>query len=1117
VDLYELPRSHSALHLPTYPLPPTPAASPFLLLSDDEVSISQFEAAGGSLSQSPAASAAEGAKTRAQIRERNPLKKLIGVKNPYAIDEERMKELLARRDSFLQKVNMDFITWADRGDMDSPSPQPLQHRPGTPQLGIPAHSELPSASSPDSPRHSSLKHPGMPKSSAEHHVGFSDTPTAQQLGTLRKQSAPEPWRVSKFEEFKPNQTRAHSLNADYFPPSKPVAEKPTPHPPAGNHLEPPSPHTSDIQRDHHRESLEAAAAEEPRLADAPQLESPIPSHPQTKVAAEKDAAIEGSHPPRPAEQPTTETESPSAPTVETSPSGDITPQPPDQTSREDDHHPLLPGPETLPGEGEDQGKEATAGDAEQLPLTEEEKARRRARYFEQPAKATAPGRRLTEGSQFGGGHPAPAPALPLWDVFFSRFSFGGNSLEIRNILFILNVFLVTLCVLAVAPFSYNASYSAAKATLEDATQRMTLTGVQRFQVPLDISSSVTQGLADLVRFGQLPDIQDEQFFRAEYNIVRRPAFNFHSVMVANELGYVSGILNSDHNRVRVVLANSTTLPGLRVYAMNSSCAALNLNASCPLVPPGSQKVTLPLFSVTEQPLFQRAIAAGGELTWGPPALPVLGQKLAIPGFVSASIGGVAHVFLVEVLLLSLSKILATPIHSLPDTSSRLLARALLMRAQPTSFVVEGDGNLVATSSELLFEVQNMTVGCSSDPSCVRVNALQSTDPVIRVVAETLTRRARNSWGSLPLLEDGTYNTTVSWGRRVLVVCVKMANLTGTPWYFVTASDLTAFFETYHTLDPIVTPIATVGLIVFALALSFYVTSDLAKTLQHVARQLGNIASLDMTLLPAEVPRTRFREVISISETMELMRLSLNSFSKYVPRDVVRVLQLLQREAVLGVDEVNLSILFSDVADFTSISESLKSADLVELLCLYLDEMTRIIINSRGVVDKFIGDAIMAFWNSPIKVPNHQLVACRAAVQSQERLRELHQSKFSSMNKYCRTLTGLFSVWCSMEGEEISPDSDENWRALRPGVGGQSGIKGQAALHLHRRQRQLCLQAGGAKQGLRHGNSDIRGHVPARTPSVPVSPGGFHHVEGARGAGADLRASWGQGKNQGPGC
>ena len=82
-------------------------------------------------------------------------------------------------------------------------------------------------------------------------------------------------------------------------------------------------------------------------------------------------------------------------------------------------------------------------------------------------------------------------------------------------------------------------------------------------------------------------------------------------------------------------------------------------------------------------------------------------------------------------------------------------------------------------------------------------------------------------------------------------------------------------------------------------------------------------------------------------------------------------------------------MFSDIADFTTISESLQPSELVELLSLYLDEMSKIVIDSGGVVDKYIGDAIMAFWNSPLKVENHQVISCRVALQSQERLRELH--------------------------------------------------------------------------------------------------------------------------------
>ena len=84
----------------------------------------------------------------------------------------------------------------------------------------------------------------------------------------------------------------------------------------------------------------------------------------------------------------------------------------------------------------------------------------------------------------------------------------------------------------------------------------------------------------------------------------------------------------------------------------------------------------------------------------------------------------------------------------------------------------------------------------------------------------------------------------------------------------------------------------------------------------------------------------------------------------------------------------MSVFFSDVAGFTSVAESLSPEDLTELLNLYLSEMTAVIFQNGGTVDKFIGDAIVAFWNAPLDQPDHAALACQAALDCQKRLVEL---------------------------------------------------------------------------------------------------------------------------------
>jgi adenylate cyclase len=105
-----------------------------------------------------------------------------------------------------------------------------------------------------------------------------------------------------------------------------------------------------------------------------------------------------------------------------------------------------------------------------------------------------------------------------------------------------------------------------------------------------------------------------------------------------------------------------------------------------------------------------------------------------------------------------------------------------------------------------------------------------------------------------------------------------------------------------------------------------------------------------------------------------------------------VRQLLESglEAELGGTRQDLTVYFSDIVGFTSISEQLPPDALVQLLSEYLDEMSAEILQNGGTVDKYIGDAIMAFWGAPRTHDAPALAACRAALANQVRLSELRK-------------------------------------------------------------------------------------------------------------------------------
>ncbi|MBX7150064.1 adenylate/guanylate cyclase domain-containing protein [bacterium] len=116
----------------------------------------------------------------------------------------------------------------------------------------------------------------------------------------------------------------------------------------------------------------------------------------------------------------------------------------------------------------------------------------------------------------------------------------------------------------------------------------------------------------------------------------------------------------------------------------------------------------------------------------------------------------------------------------------------------------------------------------------------------------------------------------------------------------------------------------------------------------------------------------------------------NMFARYAPPAYVDELVKDPSKLELGGEEKEISILFSDIEGFTSMSENLSPKELVELLNEYLGAMTHIIFQQGGTLDKYIGDAIVAVFGAPLPQNEHALHACYAALEMQKALAELRQ-------------------------------------------------------------------------------------------------------------------------------
>ena len=179
----------------------------------------------------------------------------------------------------------------------------------------------------------------------------------------------------------------------------------------------------------------------------------------------------------------------------------------------------------------------------------------------------------------------------------------------------------------------------------------------------------------------------------------------------------------------------------------------------------------------------------------------------------------------------------------------------------------------------------------------------------------------------------------------------------------------------------------VGVLVLGVLLSLFVAAQVARPLERLAREADAVGHFQIA--PQPIAHSFVREVDRLAVAMEDMKGGLRSFQKYVPADLVRALLASRQDANLSGELRTVTIFFSDVADFTAIAEELRPEELVERLREYLTALSQEIQATGGTVDKYIGDAVMAFWGAPTTDPEQAQAACAAALRCQAALQGLH--------------------------------------------------------------------------------------------------------------------------------
>jgi adenylate cyclase len=273
-----------------------------------------------------------------------------------------------------------------------------------------------------------------------------------------------------------------------------------------------------------------------------------------------------------------------------------------------------------------------------------------------------------------------------------------------------------------------------------------------------------------------------------------------------------------------------------------------------------------------------------------------------------------------------------------------------------AFILERDGSVVA----------------APDANANEVMALKTDHPLFPVAVDAI----RQSGSAYDPGEGQPFRSEVTRDGKVYQAVLTPISFPG--WSLVTVVPESAFLGPVHmTIRNLLIGLAV--LIVLAGLLSAWLAQRLiAAPLIKVVGEIRHIERFDLDRV--ERHPSRLTEIENLSSAIGDMAQGLVAFRKYIPADLVKRLISDGNGARLGGAVRPMSVMFIDLAGFTGMSERLGDR-IIPLLSRYFDAVSTQIQHQGGTIDKFIGDAVMAFWGAPAPNPDHAVDCCRAALAS----------------------------------------------------------------------------------------------------------------------------------------
>ncbi len=310
-----------------------------------------------------------------------------------------------------------------------------------------------------------------------------------------------------------------------------------------------------------------------------------------------------------------------------------------------------------------------------------------------------------------------------------------------------------------------------------------------------------------------------------------------------------------------------------------------------------------------------------------------------------------------------------------------ITQELSSRFGTHAFILDGDGSVLADPR-------------LADPNALKQGILPLTplatfgDPVLagyggrKIEAEFSTERARDI--EVAEIQVGEQDDSASWDGENTYVAItrKITGYGDQPW------TLGAYFATSQISDEIERVMGSallgLGAMAAAVIVAILLGKRLSRPIRAIASQATRVANFDLDGV-TPLPRSRVTELDDQASAFNAMLIGLRAFSTYVPRSLVAKLVRTGEIGIAEPREAIVTVMFTDIAGFTTLSEQMDAAAAARLLNHHFAILCRAIDAHGGTVDKFLGDGMLAFFGAPDRLKGHAAAAVRAAVAIREEL------------------------------------------------------------------------------------------------------------------------------------